>query len=89
MNKAKIGDKTIEDGDFLVIDSSKKNPQGKGEIVLSIIDGAANVKKIYKDENSLVLVSDSTRNYTPIYVDPADDFLVNGRVISVMKKPKI
>ncbi|MBY0473313.1 S24 family peptidase [Patescibacteria group bacterium] len=88
MNKAVVGGKRIEDGDFLVVDTSKVNIRGKGEIVLSIIDGAANIKRLYKEQDSFVLVSDSTKDYPPIYISISDDFSVNGTVVAVMKKPK-
>lgn len=87
MNKAEIGGKEIEDGDFLVVDSSKVNPSD-GEIILSIIDGMANVKKIGKKENYLVLSSISTEEFPPIYIDSSENYFVNGTVIGVLKSPK-
>lgn len=87
MNNALIDKKNIEDGDYLIIDQSKKNFTGKGEVVLSIIDGAANIKKVYKDGNNLMLVSDSFKDYPPIYIDSSDEYFINGQVIQVIKKP--
>jgi repressor LexA len=90
MNKAVVADKNIEDGDYLVIDPNAVIPQN-GDIVLSIIDDTANIKRYYWDtENKqIILVSDSTKDFSPIYIHPDDNFLINGKVIQVIKKPKI
>lgn len=89
MNKAMVDGKTIEDGDYLIIDTERKTPKN-GEIVLSVIDDMANVKKYVWDEknNQVVLVSDSTQNIPPIFIHEDDSFMVNGTVIQVIKSPK-
>lgn len=89
MNKASIDGKKIEDGDYLIVDSSDFSPQN-GDIVLSIIDAMANIKRyIWDDENQqVVLTSDSTTDFPPIYVHSDDDFIINGKVVQVIKKPK-
>lgn len=86
MNKADFFGKTIENGDFVVIDSLAKDPE-HGDYVLSIIDGCANLKKFVTDRNGQkMLVSESTKEYKPIYLHEEDDFLINGKIISVIKK---
>lgn len=89
MNKASINGQTIEDGDYLIIDSEYHSPQN-GDVVLSIIDDMANIKKYVWDENNnqVVLVSQSTRDIPPIYIHEDDHFMINGKVIQVIKKPK-
>lgn len=89
MNKAMVDGKTIEDGDYLIIDTERRNPRN-GEIVLSVIDDMANVKKYVWDEknNQVVLVSDSTQSIPPIFIHEDDSFMVNGTVIQVIKSPK-
>lgn len=89
MNKASVNGLTIEDGDYLIIDSEYKNPRS-GDIVLSIIDDMANIKKYIWDENNnqVVLVSQSTKDIPPIYIHEDDSFMINGKVIQVIKKPK-
>lgn len=89
MNKALVDGKTIEDGDYLIIDTERRNPRN-GEIVLSVIDDMANVKKYVWDEdnNQVVLVSDSTQSIPPIFIHEDDSFMVNGTVIQVIKSPK-
>lgn len=88
MNKANIaGGKKIEDGDFVLVDSNQKVPES-GQYVVSIIDGKANIKKIIieKENNRIVLKSESTQNYLPIFIHEDDNYQISGRVIDVIKK---
>jgi len=89
MNKAVIEGKRIEDGDYLIIDSDDTSPQN-GDIILSVIDNMANVKRYVWDEENeqVVLVSDSTTDIPPIYIHSDDQFIINGKVVQVIKKPK-
>src|SRR3989338_9050713 len=91
MNKADIGGKTIEDGDFVIVDSEYKSPKS-GDYVLSVIDGVANIKKFFddKEHQQIVLMSESTGDYEPIFIhyDELDKYLVSGRVVQVIKHPK-
>lgn len=87
MNNAKIGSRrlSVEDGDYVVIDSKQNNPSD-GDYVLSVIDGCANIKKFKRVDGRFALVSESkTSSYPPIVLSSADDFMVNGKVISVLK----
>lgn len=90
MNKAEVNGKQIEDGDYLIIDGDYKTAKN-GDIVVSIIDGMANIKRFFKDQenNQVVLMSESTKDFAPIYIHEDDDFLINGKVIQVIKKPKM
>ncbi len=90
MNKSNINGVSIEDGDYLIIDSDYRSPKN-GDVVLSVIDDMANIKKYIFDEenNQIVLVSQSTKDIPPIYIHENDSFMVNGKVIQVIKKPKI
>jgi len=90
MNRARINGNNIEDGDYVIFEKDQFSPKN-GEYVVSVIDGLANIKKITIDkENSrVVLESESSMEFPPIYIH-ADDFsnyLVCGRVVDVMKKP--
>lgn len=88
MNKAKIDGKNLVEGDFVLIDSEYKNPKN-GDYVLSVIDGCANLKKFERDikTGAVRLLSESKNSkHKPIYVSSEDDFMVNGRIISVFKK---
>lgn len=88
MNQARLNGKTIENGDYLIIDGNDRAPK-EGQIILSIIDGSANVKRYHDDTKNkqIVLMSDSSEDLAPIYIHPDDDFLVNGRVVDIIKKP--
>jgi repressor LexA len=90
MNKSVVNGNTIEDGDYLIIDSSDTSPLD-GDVVLSVIDEMANIKKYVWDEanNQIVLVSESTKDIPPIYIHEDDSFMINGKVIQVIKKPKL
>lgn len=88
MNKADFFGKTIENGDFVIIDSMDRNAK-HGDYVLSIIDGCANLKKFIIDRNGqklLVSESRSKKDYKPIFLHDSDDFMINGKIISVIKK---
>jgi repressor LexA len=89
MNKAKINEKTIDDGDYLIIDSSYMAPKNM-DVVLSIIDEQANIKRFVRQpDGSIVLMSDSTQNFPPIYIHEDDNYVINGKVIDVIKKPRM
>lgn len=92
LNKADIDGKSISDGDYVIIDSNYKNPKN-GEFVLSIIDGLANLKE-YREEKKqnkieqIILSSKSTEDVPPIYIHSDDDYMINGKIIQVIEKPK-
>ena len=90
MNRAEINGQIIEDGDYLLVDSSYTSPSN-GDVILSVIDDMANIKKYVWDEanNQIVLVSESTKDIPPIYIHEDDSFMINGKVIQVIKKPRL
>ena len=88
MNMAEIGEakKNIEPGDFVIIDSDI-NGVKHGDYVLSIIDGCANIKKLGVHDGYLRLISESSNPvHKPIYLSSEDDFMINGKVLAVVKK---
>ena len=88
MNKAKIDGKNLKEGDFVLIDSEYQHPKD-GDYVLSVIDGCANLKKFTRDKKTgeVALVSESTNpTHKPIHLSSEDDFMVNGKIIAVIKK---
>jgi SOS-response transcriptional repressor LexA len=89
MNRALVDHKKIDDGDYVIIDSEDCVPKD-GEIVLSIIDGMANIKRFHRDKGNrqIALMSDSTQSLTPIYIHEDDDFMINGKIVQVIKKPR-
>jgi SOS-response transcriptional repressor LexA len=80
----------VEDGDYVVIDGSKRSPSD-GDYVLSVIDGCANLKRFYRRGDQIVLMSESKSDIPPIYIHSEDfpDYMVNGTIVKVIKKPKI
>ncbi len=91
MNRANINGKPIEDGDYILIDGDSREPRN-GDYVLSVIDGCGNVKRYLRDEKNrqVILYSESSAEYPPIYItlDEAPEYIVNGRVLDVIKQPK-
>lgn len=90
LNRASINGKNIEEGDYIIIDSGSVIPRS-GDYIVSVIDNMANIKKyVWDDKNSqILLVSESTHEYSPIFVHENDDILINGKVVEVIKKPTI
>lgn len=90
MNNAVVKGKNIEDGDYVIIDSLDTEAKDN-DIVLVIIDGKATVKRFTCDNehNQIILRADSSFEYEPIYLHSEDDCRINGKVISIIKKPQI
>ncbi len=88
MDKANVEGVTIKDGDYVVVDSSKRSPE-KGDVVVAVVDNLANIKRFFKDENQVVLLSDSSQDFLPIFIHPEDhsDSLISGTVVKVLHKP--
>jgi len=90
MNRSNIHGKNIEDGDYLIVESSHRRPEN-GDIVVSVFDNLANIKKFHwdKENNRVVLLSESTKDFPPIFIHEDDDFNVTGYVTQVIKKPRL
>lgn len=91
MNKANVCGRSIEDGDYVIVDPFDKNVK-TNDYVLSVIDEVANIKKIAIDNinSQITLKSESTFQYPDIYIDvnEASRYLINGKVIQVIKQAK-
>ncbi|NTW13804.1 MAG: hypothetical protein HGA31_02105 [Candidatus Moranbacteria bacterium] len=93
MNKAKIGKakRGIDPGDYAIVDSDVKAPED-GQYVLSVIDGLANIKKFYLDQEhqQVMLVSESTKDYPPIVIGESEigQYVLSGKVVEVIKNMK-
>lgn len=88
MNKANVGGNNLEPGDLAIIDSEYRNPNN-GDYILAITNGCANLKKfeIKQETGAVVLVSESKNpKHKSIYISNTDDFMVNGKIIGVLKK---
>lgn len=88
MDQTRVMGKSIDDGDFVVVDSSKVTPRD-GERVVVVHDGVANIKQIFFDheEEVIILKSESSKDFSPIFVKPKDNWsgLIGGTVIQVIK----
>ena len=89
MNKAIVDNRTINDGDYVVVDRSRITPRD-GECVVAIVGGLANIKRFFRKGDSIALLSDSTEQYDPILIHSEDqsDNLIGGTVVQVVPKPK-
>ena len=93
MNDARVtmpngGQAPIEEGDFAIVDTSYRSvDENIGKYVVSIINGMANLKKLAKRTYDYALISESTHRgkYPPIVIDESDGYLINGRVVAVVK----
>ncbi len=85
MNLAEINGKKIEENDLILIDNQIKNFKN-GDKVLTVIDGLATVKIFKKISKKMIgLFPKSTnKKHQPIYLTPADDFIINGKVVDVL-----
>ncbi len=90
MNRANIGGRPINDGDYAIVDGSKRSPRS-GDYVIAVVDELANLKRFLfdQDNNQVVLLSESSENYLPIFVHPNDthEGLINGTVVQVLHQP--
>ncbi len=93
MNAARVatpnGELTsIDSGDYVIVDTSYQSvDENINKYVVSIINGLANIKKLAKRAYDFALISESTNmeNYPPIIIHENDDYLINGRVITIVK----
>lgn len=79
---------SINEGDYAIVDTSYISIDDNiGKYIVSIINGMANIKKLVKREFDYALISESkdTKAYPPIIIHQSDDYLINGRVIAVVK----
>jgi repressor LexA len=89
MNRAQIGGRTIEDGDFVIVDSRDTSVR-TNDVVVAILDNKATIKRLIDDRanDQIVLRADSSFDYEPIHLHPDDDFSISGKVVAVVKKVK-
>ncbi|MFO1518798.1 MAG: S24 family peptidase [bacterium] len=90
MNRANVEGKTIDEGDYVIVDRGETKPKD-GDYVLSIVGGQANIKRFVKDtaNKQILLLSESSQDLPPIYIHFKDlsHYHVNGKVVQVIKKP--
>lgn len=85
MNEAQVNGENIEDNDYVIIDGDQREPR-PGDYILSVISNCANIKEFARtSDGNIALLSKSKTRYAPIYISAEDDFIVNGKVVQVIK----
>lgn len=92
MNQARLYGDSIDDGDFVIVDSGREPV--KGDYVVATVNNLANIKKFLPELNDegelsrIALVSESTEEYEPIFIHPEDqaEGLIAGVALHVVKK---
>jgi SOS-response transcriptional repressor LexA len=87
MNSANIRGKSIEDGDYIIVDKIDGYTPQDNDIVISNIGGLANVKRFKRELDRIVLLSEShrQRDFSPIFIDEQDDYTIEGKVVDIIK----
>jgi SOS-response transcriptional repressor LexA len=90
MNQSRINGKSIEDGDYVIVNQEGQNYKNNDR-VLVVLDGLATVKTYRQVEDHIIGLFPESNNQThrPIYLTPADDFIINGKIIDVLKNVEI
>jgi len=92
MNKAQLYGDSIDDGDFVIVDSERE-PK-KNDYVVATINNLANIKKFVPEYDQqgyltrIALVSESSDDYEPIFIHPDDqaEGLIAGVALQVVKR---
>lgn len=86
MNLSTINGKHINDGDYILVDQGQSNFKN-GDKVLVVIDSLATVKTYRQVEPGVIGLFPESSNtiHQPIYLTPDDDFIINGKVIDVLR----
>lgn len=92
MNKANIGGRSVNDGDYIIAQKGDNYRPKNGDYVISIIGGEANLKKFRKDikNHQIVLESESTEDLPPIVISEQDinnlsAYSIAAKAIAVVK----
>lgn len=88
MDQAEINSKKINNGDYILVDSHYKEYRN-GDKVLATIDGLATIKNFFKIDRETIglFPQSSNKTHKPIYLTPEDNFIINGKIIDVLKTP--
>ena len=92
MNDARIGGRKVDDGDYIIARKKTNYFPDNGDYVISIIGGAANLKKFRKDTKNrqIVLESESTEDLPPIVISEQDvnnlsAYSIAAKAVAVVK----
>ncbi|MCH2665812.1 transcriptional repressor LexA [bacterium] len=73
----------ILDGDYVL--ARHQTTANQGEIIVAIIDGEATVKRYYVDGGGVQLIAEN-ESYSPIVVEPDQEFRIAGKIVSLMRR---
>jgi repressor LexA len=76
-------DEQIRDGDCIVVES--RGTAENGETVVALVEGAATVKKFYREATDIVVLRPANPALMPLIV-PADRVEIRGVVVAVIRK---
>jgi repressor LexA len=76
-------DEQIRDGDCIVVES--RATAENGETVVALVEGAATVKKFYREATDIVVLRPANPALMPLIV-PADRVEIRGVVVAVIRK---
>ena len=92
MNKADIGGRSVDNGDYVIARKKDNYCPKNGDHVISIIGGAANLKKFRKDTKNrqIILESESTESLPPIVISEQDinnlsAYSIAAKAVAVVK----
>jgi SOS-response transcriptional repressor LexA len=87
MNNADIGGEQIHEGDFVIAQASPNYEDG--DYVVATLEGRANIKRLYRGQDYIVLRAESYDPMYPIYIGEGDidSFAIHGKVLQVLKAP--
>ncbi len=84
MNNFSLRGKFLEDGAFVLVDSSIKSVDNPFAAYLCIINGAATVKKIKQEAGNIYLLPDSKDSeHMPIVLSHEDSIEISGKIVDV------
>ena len=88
MNASNIQGKSIEDGDYVIVEKTDTYIPSNGDTIVSNIGGLANVKEFKREADRVVLISRSVQRDTflPIFIHEDDEYSIEGKVVDVVKR---
>lgn len=93
MSDARINRKSVEDGDYVIVEKREWGNADDGDYVVSRFDGANNLKKLHIDTQNkrFILLSESKEEYPPIIIDEQDMnyYAIEGIAIDIVKGIRI
>lgn len=85
MNKYEVKGKTLENGSYVLIDSSAQNLNDR-DAFLFIVNWGATLKKYKKQGTNVFLLPESHDDFhTPIVLSESDSVVPNGKVVDVFQ----